>query len=367
VAHALHNGSAAILAGRTFMITTTRLALAAALALGTTAACGPGSSGMGGDDGPGGGSDQPPTKPLDATGTYTVHSTFDLATNMPGTAGAVVNTIIAATDDGDDPSRWIVDQILGQLPSGGIKDALKLAEALGAGALNDELLKIAPDFVSTVIQVGQDFGDLAKHVGLDETFTLTQSQPAGSYLAEHSVVGLHYELGNQKGDLLFGNYQLPDVVVSSVAVTMDATGQLAIAAHDVPLTYGRLLKLGLDAAVIPLIDPSAHGLSELLLHQVDCKAVGSVVANAIHFPSAADTLKSYCEAGITAGASLVYTKITAIDSTALKFSINGSARAVDRNNDRQIDQIHTGTWAGTLAYGASPTPLIPATFFGERQ
>jgi hypothetical protein len=365
VAHALHNALGSNPRRENTMITTTRLAFIVATA--AAAACGPGSSGMGGDDGPGGGDDQPPTKPLDATGTYTVHSTFDLATNMPGTAGTVVNSIIDATDDVDDPTRWIVDQILNQLPSGAVKDGLKFAEALGVGALNDELLKITPDFVSTMILVGQDFGNLAKHVGLHETFTLTQSQATGSYLAAHTVTGLHYELGNQHGDLLFANYQLPDVVADSVPVTMDATGQLTIAAHDIPLTYGKLLRLGLDAAIIPLIDSSAHNLNDLLARQIDCKAVGNAIASAIGFPSAAGTLTSACSAGLTAGANLVYTKISAIDGTALKFSINGSARAVDRNNDRQIDQIQTGTWAGTLAYGATPTPLIPATFFGERQ
>lgn len=352
------------------MITTPRLAFITTLALITTAACGADPSRMGGDNGgsgSGSGDEQPPTKPLDATGTYTVHSTFDLATNMPGSAGAVINTLIAATDNADDPSRWIVDQILNQLPSGTIKTVLQGAEAIGVGALNEELLKVTPDFVSTMVQVGQDFGDLAKHVGLDETLTLTPSQPAGSYLAAHTVVGLHYELGNQNGDLRFANYQLPDVVVDSVAITMDATGQLTIAAHDVPLTYGKLLRLGLDAAIIPLIDPSAHNLHDLLVHQIDCTAVGNAIADAISFSSAAGAIASACTAGLSAGANLVYNKINAIDGTALKFSINGSARAVDRNNDRQIDQIQTGTWAGTLAYGTTPTQLIPATFFGERQ
>jgi hypothetical protein len=359
--------SAAILAGRNTMITTPRLAFV--LATVAAAACG-GSSGMGGDDGPGGGGggdDQPPTRPLDPTGTYTLHSTFDLATNMPGTAGAVVNTIIAATDDVDDPTRWIIDQILAKLPNGTAKDLLAAAEAVGVGVLNEQVKKLTPDFFSTMIQVGQDFGDLAKHVGLDETLTLAPSQATGGYLAIHTVTGLHYELGNQKGDLLFANYGLPGVTVSSVAVTMDATGQLTIAAHDLPISYGKLLKLGLDAAIIPMIDSSAHDLNSLLVHQIDCKAVGKAIADFIHFSTAAGTLGQACSDGLGLGASLLYSKIAAIDSTALRFSINGSARAVDRNNDRMIDHIQTGTWAGTLAYGATPTPLIPAAFFGERQ
>ena len=119
------------------MITTTRLAFVAVLALSATAACGA-EPNMGGDGGGGGGSgDQPPgARPLDATGTYTVHSTFDLATNMPGTAGTVVNTIIAATDDSDDPTHWILDQIISQLPSGTVKNVLTGAEGLVAGYLN---------------------------------------------------------------------------------------------------------------------------------------------------------------------------------------------------------------------------------------
>jgi hypothetical protein len=62
----------------------------------------------------------------------------------------------------------------------------------------------------------------------------------------------------------------------------------------------------------------------------------------------------------------VYSKIDGIDGSALKFALSGSARAQDKNNDRKIDAIQTGTWAGTLSYGSTPTPLVPATFFGER-
>src|SRR4051812_23174930 len=112
--------SAAILAGRTTMITTTRFALVAALALvTTTTACGGADpSGMGGGDGGGSGGGGDPSRPLDPSGTYALHSTFDLATNMPGTAGDVVNGFINATDSADDPSRWIIDQILGRLEDG---------------------------------------------------------------------------------------------------------------------------------------------------------------------------------------------------------------------------------------------------------
>jgi hypothetical protein len=176
-----------------------------------------------------------------------MHSTFHLAMNMPGTAGTAINTIIAATDGSDDPTRWVVDQIIAQLPDGTVKSALNLGKSFIVGYLNERLLDFAPDFLSTMVQVGHDFGDIAKHVGLNATLELTHA-------------------GNQESDYTLATYHVPDVVVNNIAATMDATGQLTIAAHNLPLAYGRLLRLGLDAAIIPLIDASAQNLGQLLAH-----------------------------------------------------------------------------------------------------
>lgn len=350
------------------MKTTNSLVLALALAFGTTAAaCGgtdPSDMTGGGDgSGSGGGSGGGNQKPLDATGKYAVHSTFDLATNMPGTAGTVVNTIIAATDGSDDPTRWILDQLISQLPSGTVKSVLTSGEGFVAGYLNDRLLAIAPDFVSTMVQVGHDFGDIAKQFGLNETLELTHT--GTDYMAVHSVTGAHFKLGNQEADYTLANYNMANVVVNNVAVTMDATGQLTIAAHNVPLAYGKLMRLGLDAAIIPELDASARNLGDLLAHTVDCQAVGAAIADAIGIGSAS-TFAGACSLGLSAGANFVYSKIDAIDGTALQFGLSGTAKGFDKNNDRTIDTIATGTWSGTLSYGTTPAPLAPSTFFGER-
>ena len=358
------------------MKTTNSLVLALAIALGSTAvgcsAADPsnmsGDDDGGGDDAGGGGGGDP-KKPLDATGKYAMHSTFDLATNMPGTAGTVVNTIISATDDSDDPTRWVVDQIIAQLPDGTVKSALNLGKSFVVGYLNQRLLSFAPDFFSTMVQVGHDFGDLAKHFGLNETLELTHA--GTDYVAVHTVTGAHFKLGNQESDYALTTYHVPNVVVNNVGVTMDATGQLMIAAHNVPLAYGKIMRLGLDAAIIPLIDSSAHSLNELMAHQINCQGVGTAIASAIaDFTGfnigSASTFAAACTAGISAGANFVYAKIDAIDGTALQFGLSGAAKGFDKNNDRNIDTITTGTWAGTLSYGATPTPLSPSTFFGER-
>jgi hypothetical protein len=349
---------------------TNRLALALALACSVTAmGCGAdpaampgggsGGSNSGDDDDPG----TQPAKPLDATGKYAVHSTFDLATNMPGTAGQVVNTIIAATDGANDPTQWILEQLLAKLPDA-VKPYAGLIAAVAAPAINKKLDSLLPGIRTTIELVGSDFGSIAKQFGLNETLELTRS--GDGYTAVHTVTGVHFKLDNQDVDLALTNYHVSNVVVNNVAVTMDATGQLTIAAHDIPLAYGQILRIGLDAAIIPLIDSSAQNLNQLLTHEIDCQLVGKAIADEIVDLVSADTLASACRSGLEAAANLVYLGIDAVDGTALNFGVSGSARGADKNKDRNIDTIQTGTWSGTLSYGSTPAPLVPATFFGER-
>lgn len=354
-------------------------ALLGLVALGLpTAGCGadpvarPGEPSGGGDDGGGDGSGgPPPVKPLDATGRYTVHSTFDLATHVPGTAGAVVNTIIAATDGDADPTQWILEQLIAQVPNDTLRSVLGDLAPFAAPALNHELEDALPDILSSIVLVGSDFGTIAKQFGLTETLELARA--GDGYTAVHSVTGVHFTLDNQEIDFALASYHVPNIVVRDIAVAMDPTGQLTIAPHELPFAYGQVLRLGLDAGIIPLIDPSAQNLGQLLNHLIDCRRVGSAVAGAIegHLPFgltiSAETLASYCTSGLNAAAAYVYTKIAAIDGTALTFGLNGTARGVDRNRDRAIDAIQTGNWSGTLRYGTTPTPLVPAAFFGERQ
>jgi hypothetical protein len=232
-----------------------------------------------------------------------------------------------------------------------------------AGYLNDRLLSIAPDFVTTMVQVGNDFGDMAKHFGLNETFEVAKS--GTGYNSTNTVLGAHFKLDTVETDIAFVDYQIPNVVAPNVGVTMDTYGKLTVADHKLPLSYGKILRVGLDVVIIPMIDPTAHNLGELLTHKVDCQAVGANIAAAIGF-GGASTYATACTAGLQFGANAIYQKIGAIDSSALEFGLTGVAKGVDTNNDGKLDKIQTGAWAGTLSYAGTPAPLAAATFNGAR-
>ncbi len=343
----------------TSLLSTTFLILAAGCAADAPGMGGDGGGNSGGDTG--GGGDGSGTVPLSAEGMYQLHSDFDIASNMPGTAGAVVNEIIKATDDPDDPSRYILEKLADQLPNGTLKSAVQSAIPFAAGYLNDRLLEIAPDFVTKLLDVGDKFGQLAKHFG-----TLDTLEIAANGQAIHTITGVHFKLDQEQLDFAFADYGLTNVAVPGVAVTLDTTGKLAIADHQVPLSYGAMLRLGIDNAIIPLVDPSATNLSDVFHDMVDCHAVGQYLYEAIGFGSPS-TFEAGCTSGLTVGANAIYAQVDHIDSAALTFGINGTAKGVDKNGDHKVDAIQTGKWAGTLSYAGTPAPLPPtSTFTGER-
>jgi hypothetical protein len=116
--------------------------------------------------------------------------------------------------------------------------------------------------------------------------------------------------------------------------------------------------------VIPLIDPSATSLQDILEANVNCQAVGQYVYEAIGFGSAG-TFESACRSGLSAGSRALYKLMEDLDGSALEFGIAGTARAVDRNGDSKMDELTTGVWSGTLGYAGTPAPLGTAKFFGK--
>lgn len=310
-----------------------------------------------------GGEDEELEVPTDASGSYALRSRFDLVSAIPGTAGTVINTLIEATDDPDDPTAWVLEQLIDAMPNGALKTLLNQAKPLVAGYLNDAVLEIAPDFVPVLVNLGDDLGQVATNFGL--LGTLDVAATGGGYTGVHTVTGAHFKIDGIESDHPFNAFGVAESVAGNVAITLGSGGKLGIAQHSVALSYGAVLRIALDAAIIPQLAPGARSLNDLLRSKVDCELIGDIIDAVIGFGGG--TFTNACFNGLDAAADLVYSKIAEIDGEAMQLGLAGNARALDKNADSTIDMIQTGTWTGTASYAGLPAPLATSTFYGTRQ
>jgi hypothetical protein len=303
----------------------------------------------------------PGPAPTTVAGHYALHSEFDLATNLPGAAGEVVEVLLDATDGPDDPTRYLVDLLVAELPDGSIKRFAQYSAPYVAGYLNDRLLEIAPTFVTRLRDAGNNLGQVAHHFGTIEVLDVARDGRAS-----HTVTGLHLDIDRVGLDFAFADIGQPNVRVDGVTVTFDDTGTFAISSHAVPLPYGSVLRIALDKAIVPALDPAAIDLGDLLRRLVNCAAVGRNVHDALGIGSPS-TFAAACQTGLAAGARAVYNAIDRADRAALEFDLAGTAKALDLDRDGRLDRIQTGAWTGQLSYAGTPSPLARATFYGERR
>lgn len=320
-------------------------------------------------DQPGEGDEDPGANeplPTTAEGTFVLHSKFDLASNLPGRVGTVVNVIIDATDDSNDPVQYIYDRVVDGLGEGTIKNTLRGAGPLVTGYLNDQLLEIAPSFATRMLQLGNRFGDMAKNFGT--TSRLEVVKTADGYVSRHITTGVEFKVasGAQVLELEFpfADYSMSDIRVDNVPVALESSGKLTIQPHAISVSFGQVLRVGIDEMLLPIIDENAANLGEMFQNLIDCHKVGVAVYNAIHVGSVG-AFEAACTRGLTEGANFIYTKINEIDANALELNVGGVAKAIDRNRDGKMDDLQRGAWTGTVKYASSPAPLGTATFSGR--
>src|SRR5438445_8510679 len=81
------------------------------------------------------------------TGTYALRSDVELAAVVPGTAAAVLGELRAATDDADDPARFLVDKLIDSLPAGSVKTVARALSPFIAAYVEQRLADVAPRLI----------------------------------------------------------------------------------------------------------------------------------------------------------------------------------------------------------------------------
>lgn len=292
----------------------------------------------------------PTTVPRDPSGRFVVSTLLDL--EPPAAAAHVISALDRAASE---PSRFLLDRMIATFPDGPTKTVAQLAVPYVAAFLDVRLDAFAPRFVPGVRALATGFARIASHAELLEVWTIEAS---GNAL--RTVAGARFDVGPAPV-LAFADLGLADATTAA-HVTLDGGGQLALGPHAIALRYGALVRAGLDLAVVPTAEPTAHDVATALAALVDCTRLGALVADRVGLGSPL-VYRTACTAAMVAVAAELDEHVVAIDDAPLVLETTGTATGVDLDHDGTMDAIRGGRWTGVASHAGAPRP-IAATFAG---
>lgn len=295
---------------------------------------------------------------------YKLSSTFQIGASLPGPFGDALREITAATDEGDDPAKWMLQKIIDNMSSGTLRSTLNTFAGFAAGYLNDRLTSFAPNFVPAMKDVGARLNAAMQQLGTVSELKISKN---GTQLsAVHTVVGVRFGAIDTAPAFLFASNGMSNIAVDKINIDIDRAGPVSIAEHKVPLTMGKVAVIALNQVVIPSIDPNARNLGELFTRLVNCDQVGSYLATAVGFGTAS-VYAAACRGGLTFGANSIVAKLEAQNGVAFEFTLKGKGFAEDGDSDNVAEAISGGTWSGAISSGGTPANLVNAKFEAEQQ
>ena len=297
------------------------------------------------------------TIPTSPAGRFAITSTFDVA--VPAAADPVIDALTAATDGPDDPTRYLLDRMIQTLPEGTVKTIASQAAPFVAAYLNGRLGEVAPGFVAGIDTMAGGLSRIAGRFSTTETLVID-----GDGAAIRTITGVRFDVTAAPVTVGFAEVGLADITVGT-HVALDGAGRLAIGDHACSLPYGAVLRIGLDHAVIPVVEPTVRDLSSALGLLVDCSRLGMLVADRIGLGSSA-LYGTACRTAMTAVAGELYARLAAIDDTPLALELTGTADGVDLDGDGTMDELRAGMWSGSLHSGSAREPIAAARFAGTR-
>jgi hypothetical protein len=295
----------------------------------------------------------PSTIPASPVGVFAVTSTFDL--HVPSAAAPALTTLLAATGGPDAPAGYLVDRVIASLPDGRVKTLATAAEPYVAAYVDARLADLAPRWVDGLEALAAGLSRIATHLGTVETLRVD----AGG-IGVRTITGVRFEVGQAVTVVPLADAGLADLV-AGVRVTLDAAGHVGISEHAHALPLGAILRLGLDRAVAPSVEPTAGDLAGALGGLVDCERLGGVIADRVGLGSAT-LYGAACRAAVTAIAREVLAQLAAIDGTPLGIEVAGTAMGFDGNADSTMDELLAGRWTGAVYAGQDREPIDAGSF-----
>jgi len=302
-----------------------------------------------------------PLGPLDPSGRYRVQSQFDMVGGLPGTVGQITNTFLDMTDGPNDPATWLIDQAVDSIDSSTTRAIINAARPTLDQVVNQALRSASPQLVDDLLEVGHDFGQVARKFGTQSTLEVVGS--ADGFTSSHTLTHLVFTVDDHTSQFALTELGMTNPAAADVAFT-STDSQSTIGSHQFPLSYGSVLLVALDNVIIPAIEPGANDLEGFLGGVINCDFIGNAMADYIGFGGS--LYAGACRLGLSQAAHYVEGRILSLDQSALIMNIDGTARPIDTNTDRKVDILQNGAWTGSVSYAGAPVTLGASTFRGDR-
>ncbi len=304
--------------------------------------------------------DAAPLTAMDPSGRFAVTSVHALPSPPPELAPLVAE-LAAATDGVDDPTAYLVDLVVAELPEGSARSIATVLAPYVAAELHGRIAAYAPDLAPALRALALGATRISTRFATIEELAITSKPPEG-FVARGRVQRTIRGVRVEDMDLSFGSLGIPDasieaeVSVELVGVASSAeslaesrvlSNHVAIARHAMPLPLAAWFRPAFDRVVIPAVVPGATDLASALRTLVDCPRLGGLIAEAVGI-GGASLYSQACSVGLAVGARKIYEQFPSTSARAMALDVSGTARAVDRDDDGVMDAIDGGVWTGRL-------------------
>jgi hypothetical protein len=304
----------------------------------------------------------PVPEPLSAIGTYQLESEFNVIGGLTGTAADVVNTFISISES---PAGWLLDEWASS--DAGVKSTISSFRAPLEAALNALLEELTTftvdgtkiDILHLLMQFGTGFDSVAHRFGVKSTLQI-YAGPNNTLLGKHTITGFFFKIDTKRIDKTVAELGMDTIVVDKVPVSMPTESQIVIGDHNFGMNYGGIVVLAVNNVVIPELDPTANTLADFLTDELSCTDFGSYMEENVGLTES--FWNSLCRTALTAGGIYLEGKLADLGGGAATFTIHGTVRPEDTNNDRKVDKLVSGLWDGQIMYGTTPATLTKQTF-----
>jgi hypothetical protein len=299
----------------------------------------------------------PPPSALDPGGRFVVTSTHALPAPPPDLSPLLAE-LAAATDGGDDPTAYLVDLVVAELPEGSARSVALVLAPYVAAELHGRIAAYAPELAPALRSIATGAIRISTRFATIEDLAITSS-PVDGYVARGRVQRTIRGVRVDSTDLAFGSIGIADASTEA-EITVELVGmatraeepralsnQIAITRHAVPLPLAGWFRPAFDRVVIPSVVPGAMDLAAAFHALVDCPRLGALIAEAVGF-GPASLYAEACSLGLAVGARKIYERFPSTSARAMALDVSGTARAIDRDHDGVMDAIDGGVWSGRL-------------------